>query len=242
MIYAQEDKSTTPGSLFGGTSGREASVWQVNPETGELHRILEMDRSAVPAGLNDPSSNEIGNWESSGVIDVTDLFPTVHNETLLLLNVEAHSLQGEALGGSNQASDLVEGGQILFASSTNRANAISILPPNGGRGLNGDADDVHSLDAGSLTAGLALRVGPNPTTSATNVGFAIAEETEVSVSVYDASGRQVRVLAQGRRTAGEHVLVWDGRNGNGQDVDSGVYFIRLSTPTGADEAKVSVLR
>ena len=59
---------------------------------------------------------EIGNWESSGVLDVSKLFWTKPGETLLILDVQAHSLQGGGLAlEDNQDQDLVQGGQLLFA-------------------------------------------------------------------------------------------------------------------------------
>ncbi|MEZ6010073.1 MAG: DUF839 domain-containing protein [Planctomycetota bacterium] len=113
-IYAQEDRSTSPGSLFGGTTGREASIWQLNPNTGAWQGIAEMDRTAVaPTGSTDPVPGDIGNWESSGVIDVSDLYQTRPSETLLLAVVQAHSVRDGAIGGG---SNLVEGGQIIFLS------------------------------------------------------------------------------------------------------------------------------
>ncbi|MEZ6020918.1 MAG: DUF839 domain-containing protein [Planctomycetota bacterium] len=76
-IYVQEDKSTSPGSLFGGATGIEASVWQLDPVTRAFTRIGEIDRSVVaPAGTTDSGVGSIGHWESSGVLDVTEFFET----------------------------------------------------------------------------------------------------------------------------------------------------------------------
>lgn len=109
-IYVQEDRSTRPGSLFGGTSGREASIWSVSPTTGMIQRIAEMDRTAVPDGQVDVDAGQLGSWESSGVIDVTDLFSLGRAstaETVLLADVQAHGIELDANG-------LVEGGQLIL--------------------------------------------------------------------------------------------------------------------------------
>lgn len=114
-IYVQEDKSTQL-NVFGGTTGREASVWQLDPDTGAARRIGEVDRTAVVptgGGVTDASPADIGNWETSGVIDVTNLFPRAKGERLLLLDVQAHSLRNGVIGGSSR---LVEGGQLLLLS------------------------------------------------------------------------------------------------------------------------------
>ncbi|EAZ91675.1 alkaline phosphatase PhoX [Crocosphaera chwakensis] len=111
-IYINEDRSTSPGSLFGGTSGEEASIWELDPETGELTRVAQMDRSAVPGdpiAQTDPSPDDIGNWESSGILDVTELFGR-ENGNLFLFDTQAHSLQDGVIAEKN----LVQGGQLAF--------------------------------------------------------------------------------------------------------------------------------
>ncbi|MHC4947117.1 MAG: alkaline phosphatase PhoX [Planctomycetota bacterium] len=114
LIYVQEDRSTSPSSLFGAATGIEASLWQLDPWTGAIVRIAEIDRTAVaPAGSTDSGAGDIGNWESSGVIDVTSFFLTAPGETLLLANVQAHGVR-DGLIGDNPLLD--EGGQIVFVS------------------------------------------------------------------------------------------------------------------------------
>jgi secreted PhoX family phosphatase len=105
FIYIQEDRSI--GS-FGDFSGREASVWRLSPQ-GVAVRVAEMDRSAVPAGMSDNDPTDIGEWESSGIVDVSSLFGRDGGQ-LFLLDVQAHSIRD----GIIAQDDLVEGGQVLF--------------------------------------------------------------------------------------------------------------------------------
>ncbi len=108
-IYIQEDRSY---GEFGVTSGEEASVWKLDPISGIVTRIAQIDRNVVaPVGVIDPQPEDIGNWESSGIIDVTQLFETSDGETLLMGNVQAHSLTDGVIGGSER---LVQGGQLFF--------------------------------------------------------------------------------------------------------------------------------
>ena len=109
-VYQQED------GPVGYTSGREASIWQMNPDNGQLVRIAEVDRSAIPAGAVDTDPDRPGKWETSGVLDVTDLFGADH--TVLLVNVQAHGMVGDLLGGEDVESQLVEGGQMLLLRKT----------------------------------------------------------------------------------------------------------------------------
>lgn len=112
--YIQEDRSTTNKADFGADSGREASIWQVDTGTGQISRIGEMDRLArLPVGAYDTAPDDLGNWESSGIIDVSDFFPDAAGTTLLF-NVQGHSVKGDLYGGDVVNQDLVEGGQLLL--------------------------------------------------------------------------------------------------------------------------------
>lgn len=111
LIYVQEDRATV-NNVFGRSSAREASVWELNPQTGQLVRIAEINRSFIPVGTEDTEPDDLGNWETSGVLDVTALFNS--RFTMLLVNVQAHSMTGDLLGGGNISSELVEGGQMLL--------------------------------------------------------------------------------------------------------------------------------
>jgi 2',3'-cyclic-nucleotide 2'-phosphodiesterase / 3'-nucleotidase / 5'-nucleotidase len=108
LVYVNEDPATQLNK-FGSVSGRDASIWQLDPQTGTANRIAEMDRTALypPDAANDPGEF----WESSGILDVTGLLPTRPGETLLVSDVQAHGVTG---GGIGSKTDLVEGGQLFF--------------------------------------------------------------------------------------------------------------------------------
>ncbi len=108
-IYLQEDRATAEDEDFGGTSGEEASIWKLDPESGKLTRVAQMDRSALPEGQTDPEPDDIGNWESSGILDVSELFDEAPG-TRFIFDVQAHSVED----GIIAEADLVEGGQLNF--------------------------------------------------------------------------------------------------------------------------------
>jgi hypothetical protein len=73
---------------------------------------------------------------------------------------------------------------------------------------------------------------PNPFNPETWIPFELAEAGEVSLTIYDAIGSRVRVIAVGRREAGYYgansgAVRWDGRNGQGEPVASGAYIAEL---------------
>ena len=68
---------------------------------------------------------------------------------------------------------------------------------------------------------------PNPFNPSTTIRFALAAPGDVSLRIYDASGRAVRTLVEGKRGAAVHEVTWDGSDDGGRQVASGVYFCRL---------------
>lgn len=70
---------------------------------------------------------------------------------------------------------------------------------------------------------------PNPFNPTTTIRYDTARPGHVSVRIYDVNGALVTVLEDGQLPAGRHQVTWNGRNGRGHEVSSGVYFCRLST-------------
>jgi len=68
---------------------------------------------------------------------------------------------------------------------------------------------------------------PNPFSSSTTIPYSIKTPSDMSVTIYDILGREVRKYSVGMQTAGIHKIYWDGRNSSGQTVANGVYFYRL---------------
>ena len=50
------------------------------------------------------------------------------------------------------------------------------------------------------------------------------------LTIYDVTGRRVRILTRGSRKAGNYALRWDGLDDEGRRVASGVYLAQLVTP------------
>ena len=115
-IYLQEDRSLPNGTANGAFGAQEASIWAVDPLTGVSSRWAQIDRSAVPAvyGQSDSAPSDVGNWESSGIIDLSTIYGAAPG-SLFMANVQAHSLTNGNLIGSGY---LVEGGQLLFVQPT----------------------------------------------------------------------------------------------------------------------------
>ena len=88
---------------------------------------------------------------------------------------------------------------------------------------------------GQPTQNLLLQNYPNPFNPETWIPYQLSEDSAVSISIYDTTGRLVRTLSLGFQSAGfynsrSQAAYWDGRNELGERVASGVYFYQLTTP------------
>jgi hypothetical protein len=71
---------------------------------------------------------------------------------------------------------------------------------------------------------------PNPFRNHAQINYALPTAGNVSLRVYDVTGRTVRTLASGSQKAGSYTVNWDARDSHGKQVPYGVYFYRLDTP------------
>ncbi|MFH1566791.1 MAG: FlgD immunoglobulin-like domain containing protein, partial [Gemmatimonadota bacterium] len=72
--------------------------------------------------------------------------------------------------------------------------------------------------------------------------YDLARTGQVRLEVYDALGRLVRRLVDASQTAGQHTAQWNGTNGSGADVASGVYLVALRAGSWRDSAQVVLAR
>ncbi|MEO5987317.1 MAG: choice-of-anchor B family protein [Candidatus Eisenbacteria bacterium] len=95
-------------------------------------------------------------------------------------------------------------------------------------------DDLVFYEASAPNTGapvssqLALRSPwPNPSRGETRFEVSLPSEGRLEADVIDPQGRVVRSLARGVFGAGQHLLLWDGRDGEGRAAAPGLYFVRL---------------
>lgn len=70
---------------------------------------------------------------------------------------------------------------------------------------------------------------PNPFNPETLIRYALPRDGEMQLVILNAAGQRLRILEQGHRPAGHHLIRWDGRDEQGVAVAGGVYFAELTT-------------
>ena len=88
---------------------------------------------------------------------------------------------------------------------------------------------------------------PNPFNPETWIPFRLAEDSKVTLTIYDMKGVVVRTIQVGQKPAAayeskEKAVYWDGRNDFGEHVASGVYFYRLTANGFSGTRKMLLLK
>ena len=134
------------------------------------------------------------------------------------------------------------GGAAAPAVATGRADAVTVetwialarLEDDGSIAFRQGIANLQNLLASLIvpqeTALLANY--PNPFNPETWIPYQLATPAEVTLTIYDMNGEVVRRLEIGHQVAGiyqsrSRALYWDGRNGHGESVASGLYFYTL---------------
>jgi plastocyanin len=101
---------------------------------------------------------------------------------------------------------------------------------------------VPSTGVGTPASLPSLSVSPNPMRDDATLEFQLEHSTDVTVSVYDVTGRRVRDLFRGPLPQGEQTFRWDGRDGDSKALPNGMYVMRLEHSGGTVSTRVALLR
>ncbi len=82
---------------------------------------------------------------------------------------------------------------------------------------------------------------PNPFAPDTRIRYTLADITDITLKVYDASGRKIRTLVERDLSGGYHETHWDGKDDQDQSVSPGIYYCRLSSGSATDSKKMILL-
>jgi len=70
---------------------------------------------------------------------------------------------------------------------------------------------------------------PNPFNPQTFIAYKLAEETDLTITVFNLLGRSVKLLYDGHQQAGNYQVYWNGTTDKGLKASSGAYIIRMRT-------------
>ena len=83
---------------------------------------------------------------------------------------------------------------------------------------------------------------PNPFNPTTNIQFQTNKNVKVTLKIYDVLGQEICTLVDEERQAGYYETIWDGKDGSGKNMASGIYIFTLQAGDFLATKKMILLR
>jgi len=87
--------------------------------------------------------------------------------------------------------------------------------------------DISERSSDKITGFSLKQSYPNPFNPVCNIEYALPTDCHVTLTVYNILGQKVKILVNEYQGSGHKSVQWDGKDDQGQDVSSGLYFYRI---------------
>jgi hypothetical protein len=125
--------------------------------------------------------------------------------------------------------------KLQFIPKNNMTGVENVIPYDGSN-YNREGSGVEDRPAAPKVFALDQNY-PNPFNPSTTISYAVPKASDIRLTVYDMMGREVSVLAAGRKAAGFYTVEFDGKN-----LASGIYFYRLKAGSTVLKQKMVMLK
>ena len=234
------------GELIYPGEGPEVLVASINPTQGALARRGAEDVTPTTSWVNLYASNLTLDGESvhaGALVEAVSSTGTkvggyIMNESgkFGFMPVYADDARNQGVGGLKQGDSftlLIDGIEtnepIIWTTNGDRVEVGPLTSKN--------ASDPTLPDQYSLSQNY-----PNPFNPSTNINFNLPTACQARIEVYNVLGKLVAVPFDGMASSGENVVVWDGRDTNGETVASGIYLYRLTTDRFTETKKMMLVK
>jgi len=185
-----------------------------------------------------PIGEEIG--PQIGPFNVTVLAGGTFNTTL---NMEVPSRPPPATYGFNMKVGIFANGGVLDTDSFNINKTSGPVPAKTVPSFSSENWQLNPAAEELLPEEFVLEQNyPNPFNPSTTISYQLPAAKNVSLVIYDLTGRQVRELLNENKEAGSYTVRWDGRNQAGQTVASGLYIYQIQAAQFTQTRKMLFLK
>jgi flagellar hook assembly protein FlgD len=102
---------------------------------------------------------------------------------------------------------------------------------------------VERIDEDKIVKDFLLEQNyPNPFNPSTEIKFHIAQQSFVTLKIYDLLGREIETLVSEELDNGVYIVDWNGDNNFGEKVSSGIYFYRIEAGSFINSMKMLLLK
>jgi len=102
--------------------------------------------------------------------------------------------------------------------------------------------DEESDNNINTTASALQQNYPNPFSVQTNINYSVSKNSNVTIGIYNIKGELVSALHDGYLKEGNYNVMWNGTNGKGNKLSSGIYFYTIKTDYVTETRKLFMLR
>ncbi len=234
------------------------AINEATVETINIHGSLGETNAKMYIWFGDPAMELFTNDTTNPKPLSISTDPGMVNPGSQTITVTVTSQGSPVSGATVGLSDGIEGmdGGTFFETQTTNGSGEAVFSVNvsssathlyTGARLHNYNPDSHMIDvypsevddtvAGVETFTLGITAAVNPIVGSSALNFSTPVEGHATVQVFDLAGRSVQTLVNEEVGAGSHSVNW-----TPGEVASGVYFIRLTTPSGTVSTQAMVLR
>ncbi len=239
-------------------AGKQGALAKVNPASAEVSLgVSKMDEAGATISIEGEFDVDVAGiqlaikWDQSK-LELSDVSLTSRTQKLGLYH-------NDGKGG-----ELKIGLVDLSGKESVSAGKAALLRLNMKSSV--DALDVGSIkieqailvdkDAGKLAVKIVDKLGeanipkefslsqnyPNPFNPQTIIQYGLPYDCDVEIAIYNILGQKIKTLVNEHQQAGRRRKAWDGRNENGEEVSSGIYFYRIKAGEFVQTKKMAVLK
>lgn len=108
--------------------------------------------------------------------------------------------------------------------------------------LFGSASTVSNEDLVNPVATELKGNYPNPFNPNTNISFTLKTRERVNIDIYNVLGQRVKTLVNSELNPGTHTVNWNGKDSNGRNVSSGIYFYKMQAGKYSNTKKMILMK
>ncbi len=194
-----------------------------------------------PEGFDVAFSNTTGNllsWDSSPAsdFDTFKIYRSENGELLLDSPPDTTWLEVHSTPDTTWTDPISDGWQYRYV--------VTALDGSGNESLPAAPTVLTGITGNAAPLKFALHQSvPNPFNPTTTISYSVpAGGGLVTIRVFDVAGRLVRTLMNGQAPPGTNTVTWDGRNDNGENVATGIFFCRMQAPGFEQTMKMTLLK
>jgi hypothetical protein len=176
-------------------------------------------------------SNISGGWEGEGNINALPRFRSPNNGDFHLMST--------ACGDPNDSPCIDTGSPALIDSLLDCSWGLGAQRSDMGAFGGGDSvqvgvddQDIQVPDQFTLSQNY-----PNPFNARTTISFSLSEPQQITLTVYDLLGREVKKIVDEYRQSGVHTVTFDA-----SDLASGIHFYRLQAGESVESRRMVLLK